>query len=80
MAYGNRFPAEFNPWRVPDGAIQMAPGQHAADPFNKMDRQFLVNRFIVGGALNTIPSTRTIISTKMNLKRCGMCQVLSNRI
>ena len=76
MAYGNLIPADFNMYRLPDGQDYMAAGQHAADPHNRMDRQFLKTFFIVGGHLDTIPPTRALRSNKMNLKRCGMCQVI----
>ena len=75
MAFGSRFPKEFNPDRVPVGFDLMQAGQHAADPHDRMGRQFLPSFFIVGGHLNTIPPTRALMSRQLNLKRCGMCQV-----
>ena len=79
MAYGNLVPAQFNQYRVPDGQELMAYGQHAADPHKLMDREFMDKFFIVGGALPTIPPAKPTISVRMNLKRCGMCQVF-NRV
>ena len=86
MAFGTRFPKDFNPWRVPikieDGKskITMAVGQHAANPHNVLGKQHMKTGFIAGGPLNTIPDTRALPSVELNLKRCGLCQWVYGRV
>ena len=85
MVYGNRFPLEFNPWRIPkkkDGGqrlLQMSIHQLAANPHRVEDEDYLQKSFIVGGPWNAIPDTRALVSTELNLKRCGLCQWVYGR-
>ena len=85
MVFGNRFPLEFNPWRIPkkkDGGqrlLQMSIHQLAANPHRVEDEDYLQKSFIVGGPWNAIPDTRALVSTELNLKRCGLCQWVYGR-
>ena len=76
-AFGNRFPAEFNPWRVPRNRLEMSREQQASNPWNIEEHQFLARPFIAASTLNTIPSTRVNLGVELNLKRCCLCQWVS---
>ena len=80
MAFGNRTPVDFNPWRIPDHQDKMTPGQLVSNPHDMEDRQFLESFFIAGGPWDALPSSRPITSREMNLKRCGMCQYVYARV
>ena len=73
-AFGNRFPEEFNPNRVPQHRLEMAREQQAANPWDVEEQQFLEKPFIAGSTLHTIPSTRVNLGVELNLKRCCLCQ------
>ena len=79
-AFGNRFPVEFNRWRVPRHRTEMAREQQAANPWKAEDHGFLTKPFIAAGTLNTIPSTRVNPGFELNLKRCTLCQWVTGRV
>ena len=79
-AFGNRFPEEFNRWRVPRHKTEMAREQQAANPWNMEEHGFLDKPFIAAGTLNTIPSTRINPGFELNLKRCNLCQWVTGRV
>ena len=76
-AFGNRIPAEFNPWRVPRDRLEMSREQQASNPWNPEEHQFLAKPFIAASTLHTIPSTRVNLGVELNLKRCCLCQWVS---
>ena len=74
VAFGNRFPEDFNEWRVPRDMKFMAREQLAANPWDIREHQFLEKPYVAGGVLSTIPSTRVNTGLELNLKRCCLCQ------
>ena len=79
-AFGNRFPEEFNPWRVPRHRTEMSREQQAANPWKIEDHGFLARPFIAAGTLNTVPSTRVNPGFELNLKRCTLCQWVTRKV